>query len=276
MNKNIENSHILIIGSGSSLEIYSKKIKNFIKKNNVITFGCNHISDFIVPDYHVWGDIRRYRKFGKFMNKKSIAIFTKPLFTNDIIKEFWNKPYKKIKYKNSRNIHDKKRRIKALKKNILVERIKPNKEYTIRYKDGYIYGRFRTIGCLSIIWLYLQKVAKISIVGMDGYTLYKKKKYDSGIAKQHYYNMTIDNLHDFYETYKDSGYTDMVQYYDIENENIEKKRKTKELLYSQCVIRDRDIYRNLKNIKEYGVNFEILTPTVYKIFYNSKILNIKK
>ena len=275
MSKKIKNAHVLIIGSGSSLERYGEKIKKFIKENDVVTIGCNHISDFIIPDYHVWGDIRRYREFGKFMSKKSIAVFSRPLFTNEIVREFWNRPYKKIKYKNSKREYNKVRKIKAMRKNILVKKTNFNKEYAIRYKRGYIEGRFRTIGCLSIVWVFLKKAAKISIVGMDGYTLYKKEKYDNGIEKQHYYNVTIDNLHDFYETYKDSGYTDMAQFYRIGNKDIENKRKTKELLYLQCTIRDKDIYRNLKNIKKYGIKFSILTPTVYEEFYDPKILSIR-
>ena len=68
MKKNIKNSHILVVGSGPSLKEYWDKINSFIKKNDVIIFGCNYITDFLIPDYHFWGSAKRWQKYSKFIN----------------------------------------------------------------------------------------------------------------------------------------------------------------------------------------------------------------
>ena len=40
------------------------------------TIGCNNISHIIVPNYHVWGDRRRFSMFGGNTSKGSDVIFS--------------------------------------------------------------------------------------------------------------------------------------------------------------------------------------------------------
>ena len=92
----INNSHILIIGSGPSLKKYWDKIKKFIDDNNPITCGCNYITDFIIPDYHFWGSTKRWNAYGQFYNKKSVLIVSEH-FDKRILRKHWKGKYRTFK-----------------------------------------------------------------------------------------------------------------------------------------------------------------------------------
>ena len=49
------------------------------------------------------------------------------------------------------------------------------------------YGLFRTVGSLAIIWAYNNGAKNIDIVGMDGYSFYKKSDLASNKYSQHSY-----------------------------------------------------------------------------------------
>ncbi len=280
--KKIKNSHVLIVGAGESLSRYSDDIRKFIKKNkNIVVIGCNHVSDFIIPDYHIWGDIRRYLLFGDRMDKKSVAVFPKYVFPNSIIKKYWSGTYKKINYKNSRREAVKKIRKKdkeyfyseefEIKKRKIRE-----KKCKIRYRNGIIYGYFRAIGVLAIVWVHILKASKISIVGTDGYSLYYKDKYDKGINSQHcYQNYKVNEGTKNYNMFKKTGYTDVITYYPVNNEGDIKQNESKknscEKFYEHSLKKDKDVYDSLLSVNKFGIKFEILTPTVYKKFYNYKV-----
>ena len=230
---------------------------NFIKKNKIIIFGCNHVSDFIIPDYHFWGDKKRYQIFGKFTNKKSISVLYKNIPIRIRKRHYKISPTFVVDYKEDKDIGD-------------------DIKYYYKKNTEKIYGnfKFRNIGCFLIFYAYLNKASKISIVGMDGYTLYTKEDLDKGKFKQHCYDMNSSELPDYYKNeYFKTGYTDVINYY--EDNHILNKKKNKEICYNHCVKRDKDTYKVLKKLFKRGIEFNILTPTVYKDFYNPKILNIK-
>jgi len=104
----------------------------------------------------------------------------------------------------------------------------------IGYKNGKINGFYRTAGCLSIMLSHLMGAKKIYVAGMDGYTLNDKELIDNNKAGQHFYG---------------KGLTDGTSW-----EMGEKK--------------DIIVYNVLRSIKNYGVDFSIITPTVFKEFYN--------
>jgi len=233
--KEIKGSHVLIIGSGSTLLDYDKEIKYFIKNNDVITFGCNNMHHILTPDYHFWTDKSRYKKFGKNMSKKSIAVFSS-VFNKKLISKHWNRKYLNFTYKNR----------------------KPKDIYTlpkIKYKNKIMYGRFRTVGSISIFYAYIKKASKISVVGMDGYTLYSEKDLEDKNNRQHCYG--------------EKGYTDLSKK-EI-NQKLQKNKEKIKSFYEFERTKDIQIYKCLKALSEYGINFEILTPTVYKKFYNYEI-----
>ena len=237
--KKIKDSHVLIVGSGSTLLDYSKEIKYFIKNNDLITFGCNNMHHMLIPDYHFWTDKSRYKEFGKSMSKKSIAVFSS-VFDKKLISEHWNGKYLNFTYKNKKpkNIH-------TLPK--------------IKYKNKVMYGRFRTIGAISIFYAYVEKASKISVVGMDGYTLYSEKDLVDKNNRQHCYG--------------EKGYTDLSE--KKMNQKLQKSKLKIKSFYEYEKIKDIQIYKCLEALGKYGINFEILTPTVYKKFYNSNVFKVQ-
>lgn len=110
----------------------------------------------------------------------------------------------------------------------------------IDYKKGKIYGYYRTAGCLAIMIANIMGASEINIVGMDGYSKYEYKDLESGNESQHCYG---------------KGFTDTAT-------------------WETCIKKDKLINGVLKNIKNYGINFKIITPTKYGEFYDSSRLYI--
>ena len=243
MGKGIKKIHILIICAGSSIFSYKKGIKKFIKKNKVITFGCNNISHIVIPDYHVWGDQRRYSMFGGNTSKKSKVIFSRAIPNN--IRKKYKKIIKKFSVVDFNDL-----RLRTLPK-----------------------VRFNTIGCLLMLYAHNKGASNISVVGMDGYTYYSQNELNNGSELQHCYNDGMNKLPSDYKKYKNTGYTDVITDYNYSGSN-EQKKKDKETFYNHCKKKDDFVYASLKALKKYGVNFEILTPTVYEEFCNPKILKV--
>ena len=184
-------------------------------------------------------------------------VFPSDSYNKSEVKRLYHGRCKIIKFKN-----DATKDLKTMKKKGFsrkdFERLTSDKVYKIKYDGEYIHGRFRAIGCLVILWCYFQKAYSISVVGMDGYSLYSKDEYNKGEQKQHFYGKDDG-----------SGYTDSrVNHskWDIDNKNK---------FYNFCSLKDKDIYNSLKDVYKFGARFEILTPTVYNKFYNSNVLDKK-
>lgn len=111
-------------------------------------------------------------------------------------------------------------------------------KYGMGFKGGMIKGHFRTAGCLAIMLAQWMGAARIFIAGMDGYTLHSREAVESGKETQHMYG---------------TGLTD--------------KNK-----WEYCVEKDSLIYSVLRSIWDFGVSFSIITPTVYKEFYDPSVL----
>jgi len=243
--KKFRGSHVLIVGAGFTIKEYKEKIDKFIEDNDVIIIGCNNISHLFVPNYHLWTDIRRYYKYGKNINSKSICIYGDH-FKKSVIQKYNIGRYGTIKYsrqkwsKHNDNPHSPKYG-------------KSNPRYD--KKQNKFYGVFRAVGSLAILWSHIRKASKISIVGMDGYTLYSSASLSKKNVSQHCYS---------------KGFSDR------DAQAIKNRKKSDDQFYKFCIQKDDDIYRTLKGIKRYGVNFEIITPTVYKQFYNKDVLNISE
>lgn len=110
----------------------------------------------------------------------------------------------------------------------------------IDYKKGKIYGYYRTAGCLAIMVAHLMGAKEINVVGMDGYSLHKQEDIVSGKESQHCYGQ---------------GFTDTAD-------------------WKTCVRKDKLINNVLLNLKSYGIDFKIITPTKYGDFYDSTRLHV--
>ena len=235
--KKIKGKHVLIVTSGSSLKKYWDKIKKFIDEENVIIIGCNVINDFLTPDYHFWGSSKRWKKHGNKVSKKSIMVF--PSDTDEgLIRKHWEGSYKTC----------------DISKRLPGSDIKSHRT---------IYHYFKNVGMVAILWAYMKKASKISVVGMDGYTFYSKDKLKNKDNSQHCYG---------------KGFTDAIASSTLPNflKHIESRDKDSDAFYEASIKKDMDIYKTLRAINEYGAKFEILTPTVYKDFYNPDILGIEE
>ncbi len=107
----------------------------------------------------------------------------------------------------------------------------------VKISKHVISGYFRTAGCLAIALASYMGAGKILVAGMDGYTFIDKSTLDANQGAQHVYG---------------EGHTD--------NNDWEECVKKDEIV--------RDALRDLRKV----VKFEIITPTVFKDFYNEDIL----
>ena len=110
-----------------------------------------------------------------------------------------------------------------------------------------IYHYFGNVGMVSILWAYQQGASIISVVGMDGYSLYNKDNLKNKDNSQHCYG---------------KGFTDGY-------------------IYDHGISRDIKNYRLLKKLskygeKKYGFSFKIITPTVFSELYDKSILDIEE
>ena len=243
--KKIKNKHVLVICPGQSILKYKEKIDNFIKENKVVTIGCKNMGHMFVPDYHFWTDNRGYNTFGKNMNKKTTPVFSQ-LMTEKTIKKYWKKKYLVAHYTP-----------RKWKSSYDDPESKKYKMGDVKCKNNKMYGALITTGCVSVFWAHMNKASKISIVGMDGYTFYSLQDLKNSNETQHCYG---------------DGFSDLLAF----------KRKHKGLssgkyrtIYKNHKRRDSDVAKTLSSMKKYKVNFEMITPTIFKDYYNPSVLDIE-
>jgi len=203
MKKQIRNKHVLVLGSGFNSKIHKDKILKFIQDNKVVTFGCNHITNILIPDYHFHGSKKRWAKYGQFVSKKSILVISIHL-PEKMIRKYWKGPIKKFK------IRDRIWRFGSDNSNS-----KEFKRCQVYYKGGKMFGCFRDVGSCAIFWAYIQGASKISIVGFDGYTMFPEKQLKKKKVSQHCYG---------------EGFTDGTSYLYSRKKDWD-KYKTLKLLY---------------------------------------------
>jgi hypothetical protein len=235
--KSIKNRNVLIVCAGPTVSLYKEKIEKYIQDNNPIIFGCNNVNSLFKLDYHFWGDEKRWKEFGDNTDKKSIIICEKRSNTYNLIKKKWKG--KVLTFEKAWSLRGRKVNKIDTPDKVFCKKCK------VSVKKNKLYGCFRTIGEMSILWAYIKKASNIFVVGMDGYTVFSKNNLTNKNIGQHWYG---------------SGFTD-------------------ERSYSHCRKKDWDIYRSLQligkyGLKKYGFQFNIITPTLYDKFYKKSALQI--
>lgn len=157
---NLNKSKIIIIGSGNTLAEYHDSIENFIRDKKCVSIGINNMTNFIIPDYHLWTNKKQFSIFAGNSIKKKSRLLLGCGIHKKLVNKYYNGKYERIDYKDDDEININKNLIK---------------------------GHYRTAGVLAIAIAYLMKAKKIYIVGMDGYTLYSKKGIKHGKNSQHCY-----------------------------------------------------------------------------------------
>jgi len=211
----------LIVGAGSSIQDNRDSIDNFIAKRKPVIIGINNMTGFCLPTYHVWTNTKRLQEFGDNIFKESKLILSKK-FPEKLKKKFARNGYVELDYVDEEGV-------------------------PVDYREGRIFGTYRTAGCLSIMIAHLFGAKNIYIVGMDGYTLHGKKAVLSGEKSQHLYG---------------KGFTDKAK----------GKLFDPEQSWEICLQKDVVVYKALRGLYRYGINFSIITPTKFKKFYNATIL----
>jgi 4-hydroxy 2-oxovalerate aldolase len=64
----------LIIANGPSIVKYKKEIKELIRKQNLVTIGCNFLKEIYEPDYHLFVNKRRFLKYAFSVSKNSVLL----------------------------------------------------------------------------------------------------------------------------------------------------------------------------------------------------------
>jgi hypothetical protein len=205
----------LIIGAGATIKEYEIQIEKFIRKTEPFTIGINNITSLFIPNYHLYTNTQRFREYGKNINSKSMILLGQNISLKVIPDIIGDRDYTVINYTDREGL-------------------------PISYNNGKITGWFRTAGCLSILIAHIMGAKEINIVGMDGYTLYKKNELELGIHSHHCYG---------------KGHTDTAD-------------------FETGIKKDTQINDALISLRNYGINFNILTPTKYGEFYDSSRLHI--
>lgn len=175
MAKKIKNHHVLVLGSGPSIKKYKEKIHQFIKDNDIVTFGCNNIMGYLVPDYHFWGSLRRWKEFGDKVDPSTVIVTSKH-FPAKVIRKKWKGSY--VTFSNVERMW---------KYDSDKPGTKECKRCQIDYINGKMFGCVRNIATWAIFYAYVKGASAISVVGNDGYTLYSKQDLQAGKHAQHCY-----------------------------------------------------------------------------------------
>jgi len=206
----------LIVGSASTLKEDFTRIKRYIKDIQPVTIGINKMTDFIIPDFHLWTNNERFHNLGGCIHPLSTLLLGNGLLP-DVIKQHCQGKYIKVEYEKF---------------------AAPNAP--MFHINGHIYGFYRIAGCLAIMIAHILKASSIHVVGFDGYTRHKPKEYEPGLDQknQHCYG---------------AGHTD-------------------DYSWPNSVQKDNEIYKCLMLMKNTGIDFSIITDTIYTDVYNSTIL----
>jgi len=207
INSSEDGKHIIIAGSGRSVEDHKDKILKYISQNDCVVIGINYMTSLCIPNYHMWTNKKRYIELGGCISEDSKVIIGGDKITDEIIRKHFSKEYIRIKHVKTDDI---------------------------KYDDDTISGKFRTCGVLAIMVAHIMGAKEITVVGMDGYTLYPKDSLEHGEHSQHCYG---------------SGYTDDAD-------------------WNKCLRKDMQVYKELHALRRYGVDLKIVTPTIFKDFYD--------
>jgi len=152
----------LIVGSASTVREDIIRIRRYTSDTQPITIGINKMTQFIIPDFHLWTNKERFYNLGSCIHPLSKVLCGIGL-PDQLIKLHYQGDYVQVNYE--RKAH-------------------PNSKMSCI--NGRIYGFYRTAGCLAIMIAHLLGASSIHVIGFDGYTRYKPEEYDHG-KNQHCY-----------------------------------------------------------------------------------------
>jgi hypothetical protein len=138
--------NFLVLGAGATVKHYRDRISAIIERESLIVIGINNITHICYPDYHLWTNNDRLKKFGGCIKSDSTVILGGKIKTDNIPNH--------VKYYSV----------------IYVD----NAFYSIfmppNFSNGKIHGSFRCAGNLALYMANLMGAKKIYYAGVDGYS----------------------------------------------------------------------------------------------------------
>jgi 4-hydroxy 2-oxovalerate aldolase len=142
-----EGRDFLILGTGPSLIEYGDRIKAFAKKKKLIVIGCNYITEFMTPDYHLFVNRYRFIQFASTINPEHSIPLLNINFSDELIHKKYTGAYELIMAKN----------------------MQTPEENTID-QEGVIYY-CGTSATLMVQVAYVMGARNLYIAGVDGYNV---------------------------------------------------------------------------------------------------------
>lgn len=150
----------LIIGAGASLRNNAEVITRFVNEKNLRTIGINKMTEFIVPNYHLWTNNQRLRD-----QADCIHPFSTLMIGSGVRPELRKK----------------------LNKNFIDIFYTKDPHETYKFEDGVIFGKFRIAGILAIAIADVLGAKNIYVVGFDGFCLHPENHLRSKKEDHHCY-----------------------------------------------------------------------------------------
>jgi len=138
-----EGKDFLILASGPSLRKYKNEVGEFIKRYNPVVMGANYMSGLPCPDYHAFGNKKRFLSYFDQINKNSNILLSSS-FEENFIHEYLKKDFEWIVHLNRTSSH-------------------------FDICDDIITSDCRTISILLVGVAIVMGAKRIFIAGMDGY-----------------------------------------------------------------------------------------------------------
>jgi len=150
----------VIVGAGDGTRKYYQKIRHFIKDERLVTIGINKMTDFFIPDYHLWTNNQRLHDQRNCIRSQSKLMLGIGIVES--LRAAVGGDYIQVNYKSE-----------------------PGVPY--RYIGGILYGHFRIAGVLAIAIAKVLGAKRIYAVGFDGFCLHTRKDLINGEGNQHCY-----------------------------------------------------------------------------------------
>lgn len=138
-----EGKDFLILASGPSLRKFKDEVGEFIKRYNPVVMGANYMGGLPCPDYHAFGNKKRFLSYFDQINKNSNILFSSS-FEENLIREYLKRDFEWIVHLNRTSSH-------------------------FDICDDIITSDCRTISILLVGVAIVMGAKRIFIAGMDGY-----------------------------------------------------------------------------------------------------------
>lgn len=152
----------LVLGTGQSIQEYGESIKRLVADKDLIIMGPNNITSFIVPDYHVFTNRRRFIQYASMIEPEKSRCLLSIYFTQSLINKLCKGPY-----------------------DLIMQR-KCEQDCICEVDDNGIIEINGTSALVMIMVSYVMGARNIYIAGVDGWGKYLRGEAQSHFEKSEY------------------------------------------------------------------------------------------